>query len=272
MQVTRYAEGAKAAPVTDEPIFKGRYAILTPHAPGVNVSRRIRDEEEVARLRDAAIGALTEAGLEGEAAPGAIIRTSAEGVDADAVFDDVASLAGLCKAAMEADDAPGLVVAAPDAETLAWRDWLDPEPDDVVRGDARLFDDLGVWDRIDALFEPRVPLAGGAWMSVEPTSALVAVDVNTAGDFSIAAGLKANLAAAEALPAQLRMRGLGGQVVLDLAPTGKRDRPKVEAALARALKADPVDTRIVGWTPLGHLEMLRRRERRPLRELLARPG
>ena len=113
-------------------------------------------------------------------------------------------------------------------------------------------------------------LGTDAWMMVEPTSALTAVDVNTGGDFSTAAGLKANLAALADLPRQLRLRGLGGQIVIDLAPLSKRDRKQAETALKRALREDPVDTQVLGWTPLGHIELTRRRERRPLAELLPR--
>ena len=98
-------------------------------------------------------------------------------------------------------------------------------------------------------------------MYVEPTRALVAVDVNTGGNFSPAAGLKANLAAARELPRQLRLRGLGGQVVLDLAPMGKKDRRGFETALRAAFRADTVDTALVGWTPLGHYELQRKRDR-----------
>jgi Rne/Rng family ribonuclease len=129
---------------------------------------------------------------------------------------------------------------------------------------------MGALDQVEALLSPRAPLPGGAWMMIEPTSALVAVDVNTAGDFTTAAGLKTNLAAVEDLPRQLRLRGLGGQVVIDAAPLSRRDRRQVESSLKRALKADPVDTQVLGWTALGHLELSRRRERRPLRELLPR--
>jgi len=98
----------------------------------------------------------------------------------------------------------------------------------------------------------------------EATRALVAVDVNTGSDLSNAAALKANLAAIRDLPRQLRLRGLGGQIVVDLAPLAKSDRRRIEAALASALRDDGIDTTLVGWTPLGHLEILRKRARRPL--------
>jgi Ribonuclease G/E len=272
VQIARHAEGGKATPVSDEPLFKGRYAILTPHAPGINVARRVRDADEAARLRALAADALEEAGLAGEDGPGVILRSAAEGVDAEAVSEDIAALAGLLAEARAAEAAGeiGLCVDAPDAETRAWRDWVEPEPREVLRGGLRLWDDLGVLEQVAGLMRPRAGLRGGAWMMIEPTSAFAAVDVNTAGDFSTAAGLKANLAAMEDLPRQLRLRGLGGQIVVDLAPLAKRDRRQVESALKAALKADPVDTQVLGWTALGHLELTRRRERRPLAELL--PG
>jgi Rne/Rng family ribonuclease len=104
-------------------------------------------------------------------------------------------------------------------------------------------------------------------MAIEPTRALVAVDVNTGGDFSPAATLKANLAAARDLPRQLRLRGLGGQITVDFAPLAHRDRPRIEAALRAALAEDGIETTLSGWTPLGHLELQRKRTRRPIATL-----
>ena len=106
-------------------------------------------------------------------------------------------------------------------------------------------------------------------MVIEPTRALVAVDVNTGRDTSPAAGLKANLATARGLPRQLRMRGLGGQIVIDFAPMPKKDRRTVESALRAAFRADPVETTLVGWTTLGHYELNRARVRVPLSEAVA---
>ena len=105
-------------------------------------------------------------------------------------------------------------------------------------------------------------------MTVEPTRALVAMDVNGGGDTSPAAALKANIAAARALPREFRCRGLGGQVTVDFAPVPRRDRQRIEQALAAALRRDPVETVVAGWTPLSHLELRRQRSRLPLQECL----
>ena len=148
---------------------------------------------------------------------------------------------------------------------LAWRDWV--EPADVVT-DEGSFENHGVLDASEALESPRTDLSGGAYAYVEPTRALVAVDVNTGNDTSMSAGIKANFALAKALPRALRVRGLGGQIVLDLAPMPKKDRRGFESALKAALRADGIETNFVGWTPLGHVELQRKRARIPLSELL----
>ena len=105
-------------------------------------------------------------------------------------------------------------------------------------------------------------------MFVEPTRALVAVDINTGTDTSPAAGLKANIQALRALPRALRLRGLGGQIVIDPAPLSKRDRRQVESVARAAFRADPIETTLVDWSPLGHLEVVRKRERLPLKDCL----
>jgi len=112
------------------------------------------------------------------------------------------------------------------------------------------------------------PLPGGGSLFIQPTHALVAIDVNTGRDTSMAAGTKANFACAKALPRALRVRGLGGQITLDLAPMPKKDRRGFESALRAALKSDPEETILAGWTPLGHFELQRKRGRVPLSEVL----
>jgi len=271
-QVLAYAESGKAAPLTRRLMLKSRYALLTPGAPGINVARSVRDTDEKARLRAIAEDALEEAGLTANAETGPevgiVLRSAAEGAEADEVMDDIIDLAAALSNFNA--DAPGLLRPADDPWTEAWREWADPAPDQVLRGDDEpdILDHHGVWDEIERLKSPRVDLKGGVWMSVEPTRAMVSVDVNTGDDFGKGASLKANLAAAADLPRQLRLRGLGGIVTVDFAPASKRERPQIEAALKRALADDPVQTDLAGWTPLGQLQMQRKRERRPLAELL----
>ena len=256
VQVSGWAEPGKAVPVSARVLLKGRAAILTPGAPGINVARSVRDparRESLARSGEAAMaGADTEIGL--------ILRSSAGDADEAGVAREVAELRAE-GAALAPAGAPGCVRAAPGAAALALRDWH--APGTALREAATALADAGIWEEIEALRRPAVALGQGT-MFVEPTRALVAVDVNTGGDLSPAAALKANLAAVADLPRQLRLRGLGGQVVIDFAPLARAERTRVERALAAALKADSVDTAVVGWTPLGHLELQRKRSRRPL--------
>jgi Ribonuclease G/E len=260
VQVSGHAEPAKAVPVTTRLLFKSRYAILTPDAPGVNVSRAIRDED-----RHAALTALGASVILPDGA-GLILRSAAEAAPDDDVTADIAALADAARAVL--GDAKGrqpeVLLDADDPHIVAWREW---EADDVDAAPGAL-ERHGVPEMIAALRDPAIPLPGGASLIVEPTRALVAVDVNTGPDASPAAGLKANIAAARALPRALRCRGLGGQVTVDFAPSPKKDRRQIETTLRAAFKTDPIETVLAGWTPLGHFELQRKRERLPLSETL----
>lgn len=263
VQVTGWPEAGKAVPLTNRVLFKSRYAIVTPDAPGINISRRIRDEETRVRLVDIAHEAMDAAGR-----TGLILRSqSAAQADDAAIGDDIAAMRDLAEA-VQADATgarPELLVDGPDAHLMAWRDWEEP---DVLAQEAGSFAAHGVDEMIAAMRAPEVALAGGAHAFVEPTRAMVTVDVNTGPDGSAAAGLKANIALARDLPRQLRCRGLGGQVTIDFAPMPKKDRRQIESALRAALRADPVETALAGWTPLGNFELQRKRERLPLGEIL----
>ncbi|TVQ57091.1 MAG: ribonuclease G [Rhodobacteraceae bacterium] len=257
VQVSRWADAGKAAPLTDRVILKGAFALLTPGAPGANVSRSVRGH--AARERLAALGAEALAGAPPDL--GLVLRTAAADADDAAVLDEIAALRADW-AAVSAGGATGLVRTAPDAATRGLRDWRDP-PWETVDDEPDAFERLGVWDALAAATRPRVDLPGGGWMSVEATTALVAVDVNTGDDFSKGAAQRVNLAACAALPRALRLRGFGGVVVVDFAPVRKGARQGIDAGLKRAFADDPVETSIAGWTPLGHVEIQRKRERWP---------
>lgn len=261
VQATTYAEAGKATPVTDRIVFKSKYCLVTPGALGLNISRDIKDEERRVALRALCHDAVEAAGT------GLVLRSAASVADDDAIWDDVQSMLEVAKKVMsEAIDGPEeLLLDGPGAETLAWREWIDATS---VETSENAFEDFGVLDALEAVSSARVDLESTAFMFVEPTRAFVAVDINTGGDTSPAAGLKANLAAVKALPRALRLRGLGGQIVVDAAPMPKKDRRQIEQAVRKAFKSDPIETSLVGWTPLGHLELQRKRERLPLWESL----
>lgn len=260
VQVTGYAEPGKALPVTTNLLFKSRYAIVTPDAPGLNLSRGIRDDDLRDRLLEIAHAEM------GDSAMGLILRSACAGAEAEEIAADIQAMRDLAHAVLA--DATGRdpekLTEGDGPHALAWRDWA--EPADVIT-EAGCFAALGVLDQIDALRDPQVRLPGGGSFHVEPTRALVAVDVNTGGDASLAAGLKANLAMARDLPRQLRLRGLGGQITLDLAPMPKKDRRVFETSLRAAFRHDQTETALAGWTPLGHFELQRKRDRLPLGEV-----
>lgn len=260
-QVSTYAEPTKAAPASLKLLLKSRFCLLTPGAAGKNLSKGIRDEERRVELHDIV------AGIPLPEAVGLVVRTAAESADDDAIVADVTALADLVRDLLSEprQGAVEKLLDGPSASDIALRDWPDP---DVFDGDAGSFARSGVDDMVAALSQSDVRFPEGS-MTVEATRALVAVDVNTDGQTGIAAGLSANLAALRALPRALRLRGLGGQIVVDVAPMPKRDRKRVEDAASAAFRKDGIDTSFVGWTPLGHMEFLRKRERLPLCEVFS---
>jgi len=258
VQVAGVPEPGKALPLTLRLMVKGRHAILTPEAPGLNVSRRIREGEVRAALESLAV-----AGMQGaDPSLGLIIRSVAEAVAPEAVATELAELRALAEAILaDAKGPPELLLDAPLPAELAWRDW--PDPDQVLDGPEAL-DHAGALDAIEGLLAPDVALGGGATMTIEPTRALIAIDINTGPDTSPAAGLKADIAAIRELPRQLELRGLGGQVVIDLAPFPKRERHILDQALAKAFREQAQAVSLAGWTPLGNYELTRRRDGVPL--------
>ena len=256
VQVTGYGDEGKAIPVTDRVLFKSRYAIVTPGKPGLNVSRQITDDER----RDTILVAADEVH---DGTHGVILRSSCADADLDEIADDIVAMTELANSVLsQAEGAEPEAVSEGDGpHILAWREWTSTA--EVVTQEG-CFEALGVMDHLDRLNDPHVPLTDGT-MYVEPTRAMITVDVNTGNDTSPSAALKANLAASRALPRALRIRGLGGQIAIDFVSMSKAHRKQVEQSLRAAFKADPIETSLVGWTQMGLFELQRKRERMPVR-------
>lgn len=264
VQVSGSAEEGKAVPVSARLNFRGRHVIVTPGAPGVNVSRRIRDDA----LRDLLVR-LGETALAGRSdPPGIVFRSIAATAPDDEIAAELGQILDLAQAILaDREGGPELLLDAPEPADQAWQDWADPPPDSIEDG-ADAFEATGAAAAVQQMLQPRVELGGGAWAEIEALRALVAVDVNTGSDHSPAAGLKANIALARDLPRQLRLRGLGGQIVVDFAPMPKRDRGTLEQTLRAAFRSESAETVLIGWTAMGLYEISRKRDRMPLARLL----
>lgn len=152
---------------------------------------------------------------------------------------------------------------------------LRPTLGDRLRLAPRAFDDA-LEAATAALAEPQATLPGGASLTVTPTPALTALDLDLAAATAGRRGKRdaheaANRAALPALARQIRLRNLGGGLVLDLAGLSPRRRAALAPALEAALAADPLHPRLLGFTALGFAEILRPRRHPPLHELLAGP-
>ncbi|MCY4292898.1 MAG: ribonuclease E/G [Roseovarius sp.] len=256
-QVNGYPDTGKAIPVTARVLFKSRYVIITPGATGMNISRRIKDDDVRNELHSIMRKYMEDDEL------GLILRSSCLKAGEEEISKDIIAMRNL--AVQTLDEArgakPGKIASGAGPHELAWRDW---DASAHVEKPPGSFERHGVHDMLDFMENPHVSLNANANMYVEQTRAMVTVDVNTGDDRTGAAGLKANLAMAKELPRQLRIRGMGGQVSIDLAPMSKKHRGLFESALRKAFMNDVTGTALCGWTPLGHFELRRKRDRAPL--------
>ena len=258
VQVTGYPEPGKATPVSDRLSLSGRFAVALPGRDGVFVSRSIADRARRDQLRSMAEDALAGSGV----CAGIVLRTAAEVANDRDILDELGELLGDSgKLVSErSGSSPAIVREEDGCHQLAGREWMGNQGR-VTDDSEGSFDRHGIPDLVFPFMQARVELPGGGFAVLEQTRAFTAIDVNTGSDVSRGAAMRANIELTACLPRQLRIRGLGGQFVVDFAPIAKRHRPAVETALASAFAEDRVSTTLVGWTGLGHFELHRRRER-----------
>jgi ribonuclease G len=150
---------------------------------------------------------------------------------------------------------------------------------EIVRRDAEAWP-VNLDAAFDAALSPSLALPGGGAVHFAETRTAAVIDVDTGTPetgSSARAALAANRAAAQAIARQLRLRNIGGPVVIDFVGLsgsgGRRDhRERVRQALVAALEADPAQPQVLGWTRLGHVELVRRRRGRSLADAMLEPG
>lgn len=299
VQVTKEPIGDKGPRLTTDITLPGRHLVLAPWRRGVNISRRIEDADERDRLTAAVAGLGDSAGL--------ILRTAAVGAAAEDLRDEAARLLAEWQdisARMAAAEPPASVDLGIDPVSAALRDHMSPDVGRVViddgatlgrvrdycaatlpwsvdrlehhRGPAPLFDSYDIEGDIDEALEPRVPLPSGGAIVIEATEALTAVDVNsgryTAGVDAEETAFRTNLEAAEEIAWQLRLRDIGGIIVVDfMRMSGEGNVRSLLDAFAAALGHDRSPVRVAGMSELGLVEMTRKRVREPLAHLLTEP-
>jgi ribonuclease E len=299
-QVTKNPIGAKGARLTQEVSLPGRFAVLVPNSSAFGISKRLGDNER-RRLRRI-IDEVKPAGH------GMIVRTAAEGVSADELQRDVETLLEQWKAieaASKKSDAPGLLYREPELSVRILREELNAEYRGVVIDDRALFEQVRdyvravspelsdrveyydpveeglpiferyhVHEQLHKALDRKVWLPSGGSLIIERTEALTVIDVNTGknvGKTNLEETVyRNNLEAAEEVARQLRLRDIGGIIVIDFIDMEIREnRDKVAAALRNALARDKTRTQVFDISELGLVEMTRKRISEGLLETLS---
>ncbi len=297
VQIIKDPIGEKGPRLTAGISVPGRLCVYTPLQSGVAISRRIVSESERDRLRSLAEPLF----VSGEFKGGCILRTAAVGAVEDELREDLLRLQeewGEISAFAKRAKVPSTLRRDLGPVERVLRDFVHDDTvrividnaaavecartycrDNIPEIEARiaLFADPGplfadLESDIEGLVHPRVPLPCGGWITIEGTEALTAVDVNS-GSFIHAnaveeTGFTVNLEAAEEIGRQIRLRGIGGLIVIDfihLAVPEHMDR--VISVLSQSLARDGVPVTIGPLTQLGLVEITRKRLREPLVEL-----
>ncbi len=297
VQVMKEPTGTKGPRLTGNLTLPGRFLVLQPHGQGVNISRRINGDHERNRLR--ALGVLIKP-------PGAglLIRTEAEGVNEDLLIDDLEALLRQWEAiqnAAETASPPVLLNRDEDFIHRVLRDLYNPDvlrvvvdtPAAVARANAFLGADhanvqveahsepsdileaFKVNAAIRDALKPRVDLPSGGYVIIEPTEALTVIDVNS-GSFTRSANARetvlwTNCEAAVEIARQLKLRNIGGVVIIDFIDMeSRRDQLQLLEHFTQAVRDDAARPQIAQLTELGLVELTRKRQGQNIYELFGR--
>lgn len=302
VQVAKDQLGSKGARLTTFITMPSRYLVLLPGDDGTGISGRIEDESERLRLKG-----LVE-GLAAQDLPGGyIIRTAAEGAGGDSLRADAAFLKRLWQsvdARARELSAPALVHEDLPLPIRVMRDLVTPQTAQVridsaehgaalrefalafmpeiaprialYTGGRPIFDLYGVEDEIHKAMERKVELKSGGYLIIDQTEAMTTVDVNTGayvGHRNLEETIfRTNLEAAVAIARQLRLRNLGGIIIIDFIDMLEQThRAQVMEALMAALAGDRARAQVAPESPLGLLALTRKRTRESLERLLCQP-
>ncbi|WP_017938667.1 ribonuclease G [Zestomonas thermotolerans] len=305
VQVTKDPIGSKGARLTTHLSIPSRYLVYMPRSSHVGISLRIEDEAERERLKKVVADCVAAEGIEGSG--GFILRTAADGAGADEILADIRYLRRLWEqisAQMKSAATPSVIYEDLSLALRALRDLVTPRTEKLridsretfqkvsqfvaelmpevadrlehYPGERPIFDLYGVEDEIQRALERKVPLKSGGYLVIDPAEAMTTIDVNTGafvGHRTLEETIfKTNLEAATAIARQLRLRNLGGIIIIDFIDMEDEDHQRqVLRTLEKQLERDHAKTNIIGITELGLVQMTRKRTRESLEQILCEP-
>jgi ribonuclease G len=295
VQVTKGPIGTKGPRVTTNLVLPGRYLVLLPNSDQCGISRKIENQEERQRLKKILRSLTIPEGM------GVIIRTAGESQQTRYFVRDLALLLEEWKSVQEkikGQPSATCVFQEPDLIERTVRDFLTEDVERIVidnqaaynrmremiskiskrsAGKVKLyadsqpiFDRFNITRQLENTFSRQVHLKSGGYIVIDETEALVAIDVNTgrhkSGKDQESTILKVNLEAAEEIARQLRLRNIGGLIVLDFIDMkSHRDRQSVWQKVKEGLRRDKAKTHILPISQLGLMEMTRQRHSESVR-------
>jgi ribonuclease G len=303
VQVEKDPISSKGARLSTQLALASKYLVLMPNEEHIGISQRIDDEAERDRLRNCLASIKQQRSMAG----GIIVRTAGEHAEESQLDSDLHLLSRIWQRISErakGAKAPYLVYEELPLHTRMIRDLAGPDTDSIFIDDEQtyqrirgyvdefipgyadrlqwyqerrpLFERHGAEDEVARALEPKVTLKSGGSLVIEQTEAMISVDVNTGGflgGHSLEETVfRANMEAAAAIPRQLRLRNLGGIIVIDFIDMEDEEHQRqVLRTLEKAVEADPARTRLEGFSSLGLVQMSRKRTRESLAQSMCTP-
>ena len=297
VQAVREAIGNKGALLTAYISLPGRYLVLLPNKPGGGISRKVEDEEDRQKIKDIMKQIKIPEDI------GFIVRTAGFNRTKQEIFRDYQLLMRLwkeiCKKAISIN-APSLIYQETDFGVRSLRDYLTPEIDEILVDDQEtfrkmrsyikavaprhlrmikhykektpLFDSFQLEEQIRVIYQERVEIKSGGYIIINPTEAMITIDVNS-GRGSHKKNIeetafKTNIEASEEIARQLRLRDLGGLIVIDFIDMmDKKHIAEVEKSFKKALSIDKARIQLSRISKFGMLELSRQKKQSTIQEI-----
>ena len=303
VQIVKDPISSKGARLSTQLTLASRYVVLMPFSGHIGISQRIEAEEERARLT----GVIEEVRSRRGVDMGFIARTAGEAVDPATLEADIDRLLATWDSVLETraqSACPAPVHLEMPLQARIVRDLSGPEVERIViddertrqrvegfvdrhlpelagrieayTGEAPLFEHFGVDDEVARALQPKVEMKCGGYLVIEQTEAMTTVDVNTGsylGGYSLEeTAYRTNLEAARAIPRQLRLRNLGGIIVIDFIDMHDEEHQRhILRVLEKACEKDSARVCIEGFSSLGLVQMSRKRTRGSLAQQVCEP-